>query len=239
LKSVNRKRVILLSKIVSVEDAVSKIQDGATVMFGGFMGCGNAHKVIAVLARSGKKDLTMICNDASMPNGPDGDDYYGVAKLIHNRQVKKLIASHVGLNPEVAAQMNEGTLEVVLIPQGSMVEMIRAGGAGLGGVITPTGLGTIVEEADHVHGKIEIDGKTYLVEKPLRADVAVIDGYKIDKCGNVWYKGTTRNFNHAMATAADLVIAEAGSIVEVGEILPEDVVTPGVFVDYIVQGGKD
>jgi len=220
-----------------MEEAIAKISDGASIMFGGFIGCGNAHKVVTALADSGKKDLTMICNDASMPNGPDGDEYYGVAKLIHNRQVKKLIASHVGMNPEVAQQMNEGTLEVVLVPQGTLVEMIRAGGAGLGGVITPTGVGTIVEEGAHVHGKIEIDGKTYLIERPLRADVAIISGHKIDKRGNVWYKGTTRNFNHVMATAADLVIAEADHIVEVGEIAPEDVVTPGVFVDYIVQGG--
>lgn len=227
-----------MAKLVSIDEAVALIPDGATIMFGGFMGCGNAHQLVAALAQSGKKNFTMICNDASMPNGPDGDDYYGVAKLIHNKQVKKLIASHVGLNPEVAQQMNEGTLEVVLIPQGSLVEMIRAGGAGLGGVITSTGLGTLVEDGEHVHSKIEIDGKSYLVEKPLHADVAVISGYKIDKCGNVWYKGTTRNFNHVMATAADLVIAEANNLVEVGDIAPEDVVTPGVFVDYMVEGGQ-
>jgi len=227
-----------LDKLLSIDEAVALIPDGATIMFGGFMGCGNAHQVIAALAQSEKKNFTMICNDASMPDGPDGDDYYGVAKLIHNKQVKKLIASHVGLNPEVAQQMNDGTLEVVLIPQGSLVEMIRAGGAGLGGIITSTGIGTIVEDGEHVHSKIEIDGKSYLVEKPLRADVSLIAGYKIDKCGNVWYKGTTRNFNHVMATAADLVIAEADNLVEVGDISPEDVVTPGVFVDYVLEGGK-
>lgn len=227
-----------MAKIISVEEAVSKVHDGATVMFGGFMGCGNAHTIFAALAKSGVKDLTMIGNDASMPSGPDGDEYYGVAKLVHNKQVKKLITSHVGMNPEVAQQNNEGTLELVLVPQGSLAEMIRAGGAGLGGVITPTGLGTIVEDAEHVHSKIEIDGRTYLVEKPLKADIAIICGNKIDKKGNVWYKGTTRNFNHVMATAADLVIAEADEIVEVGTISSEDVVTPGVFVDYIVQGGR-
>lgn len=227
-----------MAKVVSIDEAAALIPDGATIMFGGFMGCGNAHKVIAALARSGKKNFTMICNDASMPDGPDGDDFYGVAELIHNKQVKKLIASHVGLNPEVAQQMNEGTLEVVLVPQGSLVEMIRAGGAGLGGVVTATGIGTTVEDSEHVHSKIEIDGKSYLVEKPIRADVAVICGYKIDNRGNVWYKGTTRNFSHVMATAADLVIAEADNLVEVGDIAPEDVVTPGVFVDYVVDGGK-
>lgn len=227
-----------MSKFISLEEAVDLIPDGATIMVGGFMGCGNAHKIIDSLSKKGTKDLTMICNDASMPNGPDGSDYYGVAKLVHNRQLKKLIATHVGLNPEVAQQMNEGTLEVVLIPQGSMAEMIRAGGAGLGGVLTPTGFGTIVEQADHVHSAVEIDGKNYLLERPLRADIAIINGYKIDRAGNIWYKGTTRNFNHVMATAADLVIAEADHVVEIGEILPEDVVTSGVFIDYVVDGGK-
>jgi len=224
-----------MAKTVSPIEAIAGIKDGASIMFGGFMGCGNAHTTIKALAESGVKDLTMICNDASKPNGPDGEDYYGVAKLIHNRQVKKLIATHVGLNPEVAAQMNEGTLEVVLVPQGSLVEMIRAGGYGLGGVLTPTGIGTIVEEAEHVHSKIEIDGKFYLLEKPVRADFAFINGYKVDKAGNVWYKGTTRNFNQVMAMAADTVIAEADYIVEIGEIEPENVMTPGIVVDYIVE----
>jgi acetate CoA/acetoacetate CoA-transferase alpha subunit len=225
-----------LKEIISANEAAMYIKDNAVVMFGGFMGCGNAHKTITALAKSDVKNLVMICNDASMPVGPDGSEMYGVAKLIHNKQVKKLIASHVGLNPEVARQMNDGTLEVVLIPQGSLVEMIRAGGAGLGGVLTPTGIGTIVEESEHVHGRIEIDGNTFLVEKPLKADVAVINGYKIDRAGNIWYKGTTRNFNTVMATAANIVIAEADQLVEEGEILPENVMTAGVLVDYIVGG---
>ncbi|MCL2565317.1 MAG: CoA transferase subunit A [Defluviitaleaceae bacterium] len=225
-----------MAKVVTAKEAVAGIKDGASIMFGGFMGCGNAHVSVKALAESGVKNLTMICNDASMPNGPDGEDYYGVAKLIHNRQVKKLIATHVGLNPEVAQQMNEGTLEVVLVPQGSLVEMIRAGGYGLGGVLTSTGIGTIVEDAEHVHGKIEIDGKQYLIEKPVRADFAFINGYKVDKSGNMWYKGTTRNFNQVMAMAADTVIAEADILVEVGEIEPENVMTPGILVNYIVEG---
>lgn len=218
---------------ISPSEAAALIPEGATVMVGGFMGCGSAHKVLAELAKLGTKDLTIICNDGSMPNGPDGADYYGVAKIIHNKQVKKLIATHIGLNPEAQQQMNEGTLEVVLIPQGSFAEMIRAGGAGLGGVITPTGVGTLVEEGEHVHSKIEIDGRSYLVEKPLRADYALIRGYNIDRAGNVWYKGTTRNFNQVMATAADVVIAEGENIVEVGEIAHEDIVTFGVLVDYV------
>ena len=229
-----------MPKFVSIEEAVKLIPDGATVMFGGFMGCGNAHKFIDALSKSGVKDLTMICNDGSMPGGPMGEDYYGVAKLIHNKQVKKLIATHVGLNPEVATQsMQDGTLEVVLIPQGSMAEMIRAGGAGLGGVLTPTGVGTIVEDnKDFVLGKVNVNGRDYLHMRPVKADVALISGYKIDKAGNVWYKGTTRNFSLPMATAADLVIAEADNVVEIGAIEPENVHTYGVFVDYVVDGGK-
>lgn len=226
-----------MAKITTIEECLTHIKDGDVIMFGGFMGCGNAHKVITALAQSGIKDLTMIGNDASMPNGPDGDSYYGVAKLIHNRQVKKLITSHVGLNPEVAQQMNEGVLEVVLVPQGSLAEMIRAGGAGLGGIITPTGLGTIVEESEYVHSQIEIDGKNYLIKKPLRANVAILSGHRIDKMGNIWYKGTTRNFSQVMAAAADTVIAEADHIVEIGEIEAENIMTPGILVDYVVEGG--
>ena len=150
-----------------------------------------------------------------------------------------MIASHVGLNPEVAQQsMVDGTLEVTLIPQGSLAEMIRAGGAGLGGVLTPTGVGTIIEESPLCLGKQTIEGKDYLLMKPLHADFAVIGGAKIDRYGNVWYKGSSQNFNIVMATAADVVIAEAEEIVEIGDIAPEDVRTPGIFVDYVVEGGK-
>ena len=155
------------------------------------------------------------------------------------KQVKKLIATHVGLNPEVATQsMQDGTLEVVLIPQGSLAEMIRADGAGLGGVLTPTGVGTIVEDNPYCLGKQTINGKDYLLMAPIHADFAVIAGYKIDKFGNIWYKGTTRNFNIVMATAADVVIAEADNVVEIGDIQPENVVTSGAFVNYIVDGGN-
>ena len=227
-----------MAKFVTPAEAARLIPAGAVIMVSGFMGCGSPHKVLGELAALGTKDLTIICNDGSKPNGPDGSDFYGVAKLIHNRQVKKLIATHVGLNPEVAAQMNEGVMEVVLIPQGSMAEMIRAGGAGLGGVLTPTGLGTIVQDSEHVHSVLEIEGKKYLLEKPLRADFALICGYLIDKLGNIWYKGTTRNFNQVMAMAADTVIAEAENVVEIGAIEPENVVTQGILVDYVAHGGE-
>lgn len=227
-----------MAKFVSMEEAIAQIPDGASIMFGGFMGCGNAHKIIDALSKSGKGNFTMICNDASMPGGPMGEEYYGVAKLVHNGQVKHLIATHVGLNPEVAAKMNDGSMKVDLIPQGSLAEMIRAGGAGLGGVLTPTGVATLVEDSDFCYGVQELSGKKYLMMKPIRADVAIICGNKIDKAGNVWYKGTTRNFNLPMATATDLVIAEADEVVEIGTFAPEDVHTYGVFVDYVVDGGN-
>jgi acetate CoA/acetoacetate CoA-transferase alpha subunit len=227
-----------MGKFITAGEAAGMIPENAVIMVGGFMGCGNPHKIVAELAKLGTGGITLICNDASMPGGPDGDEYYGVAKLIHNRQVKKLITSHVGLNPEVAAHMNAGLMEVELVPQGSLAEMVRAGGAGLGGVLTPTGLGTIVEKAGHVHSVIEIDGKSYLVERPLRADFALLSGYRIDRAGNIWYRGTTRNFNLPMATAAGVVIAEADHLVDIGAIEPENVMTSGVFVDYIVEGGR-
>lgn len=235
-----------MPKFVSIEEAVKLIPDGATVMFGGFMGCGSAHTFIDALSKSGVKDLTMICNDGSMPlteahplYALRHEDYYAVAKLIHNHQVKRLIATHVGLNKEVAQQSMKDdppTLTVDLLPQGSMAEMIRAGGAGLGGVLTPTGVGTEIEDSPFCLGKQTINGRDYLLMAPLHADFAVIAGAKIDKAGNVWYKGTTSNFNIVMATAADTVIAEAEEIVD--EIQPEDVRTFGMLVDYVVEGGK-
>ena len=220
-----------MPKFVSLEEAAAQVKDGMTVMIGGFLGCGNAHNIIDVLVKNNVKDLTVIAND-SPPTG------FGLARLIDNHQVKRFIASHVGMNQNVADQMNAGEMEVWLIPQGSLAEMVRAGGNGLGGVLTPTGLGTPVEESPLVDRKITVDGKDYLLMKPVHADVALLNGYKVDKMGNIWYKGTTRNFNPLMAMAADVVICEADNVVEVGEIAPEDIVTQGIFVDYIVDGGK-
>ena len=228
------------NKIISVAEAVDMIPDGATIMYGGFLGCGSAHHIIEALAQKGTKDLTIIGNDCGMATGPNGEEFYGVAKLVHNHQVKHVIATHVGMTPDVGTQgMVDKTLTVDLIPQGTLAEMIRAGGAGLGGVLTPTGVGTIVEDnKDFVLGKVNVNGRDYLHMRPVKADVALISGYKIDKAGNVWYKGTTRNFSLPMATAADLVIAEADNVVEIGAIEPENVHTYGVFVDYVVDGGK-
>lgn len=217
-----------MSKIISIEEAVGKVKEGMTIMIGGFLGCGNPHKIIDALVKKGTKNLTLIANDTAFPE-------IGIGKLVMNKQFKKIIASHVGTNKETGRQMSTGETEVVLVPQGTLAEQIRAGGAGLGGILTPTGIGTIIEEGKR---KIEIDGKEYLLELPLRADIALIAGTKVDKKGNVYYNASTRNFNTLVATAADIVIVEAEEIVEVGEIDPNVVMTPGLFVDYIVLGGE-
>lgn len=214
------------NKVISVKEAVDMIHDGMTIMIGGFLGCKNPTKLIDAMVEKGVKDLTLIANDTSFPD-------IGIGKLIVNKQVKKLIASHIGTNKETGNQMNAGELEVELVPQGTLAERIRAGGAGLGGILTPTGIGTVVQEGKTI---INVDGKDYLLEKPLRAEIALIVGSVVDKSGNIKYKKATRNFNPLMATAADIVIVEADEIVEVGEIDPDDVMTPGLFVDYIVSG---
>lgn len=216
-----------MGKIISLEDAISHVKDGMTIMIGGFLGCGNPHRLIDALVEKNVKDLTLICNDSGFPE-------IGVGKLVVNKQIKKLIASHVGTNRETGNQMNSGEMEVILVPQGTLAEQVRAGGAGLGGILTPTGVGTIVEEGKE---KINIEGVDYLLELPLKADIALIAGDTVDKFGNIVYYGATRNFNHLMATAADMVIVEGEKIVEVGDIDPHDVITPGIFIDYIVDGG--
>ena len=221
------------NKIISVAEAVDMIPDGATIMYGGFLGCGSAHHIIEALAQKGTKDLTIIGNDCGMATGPNGEEFYGVAKLVHNHQVKHVIATHVGMTPDVGTQgMVDKTLTVDLIPQGTLAEMIRAGGAGLGGVLTPTGVGTVVAEGKQ---EIEVNGKKYLLETPLRAEVAVVKAWKADSSGNLVYRRAAKNFNPMMAMAADFVIAEVEEIVEVGAIDPDLVCTPGVCVDMIVK----
>jgi len=217
-----------MAKIVTMKEAAGMIKDGSKVMVSGFLGAGGPSKLLHEVAQTGVKNLTVMANDGAKTG-------WALGELISNGQVKKLIATHIGLNPEVGKKMNAGEMEVELVPQGSFAEKIRAGGAGLGGVLTKTGLGTIIADGKQV---INIDGTDFLLEKPLHADVALICGYKVDKNGNVWYKGSARNFNVVMATAADLVICEADNIVELGEIEPENVMTPGILVDYIVDGGK-
>ncbi|MDF2656710.1 MAG: CoA transferase subunit [Bacillota bacterium] len=220
------------NKIMTAAEAVAGIKDGATVMVGGFMACGTPEILIDALVEKGVKNLTVICNDAGVPGR-------GVGKLLSNGQIRTLIASHVGLNPEVAQRMNTDIeadkLECILVPQGTLAERIRAGGAGLGGFLTPTGVGTIVAEGKEV---IRVDGRDYLLEKPLKADFALIRGSVTDRFGNTTYNGTTRTFNPMMAAAASYVIVGACEIVEIGAIDPNNVVTSGIFVDAIVGGEK-
>ena len=224
--------------VITAKEAAAMIPEGATIMCGGFLACGQARAVVKELVASGKGGFTLIANDMARAVGPMGEEFYGIAELIHNNQVKRVIATHVGMTPEVGEKHTAGELEVFLLPQGTLAECIRADGAGLGGVLTPTGVDTLVEDSPFCLGKQNINGKDYLLMAPIHADFAVIAGYQIDKAGNVWYKGDTSNFNIVMATAADTVIAEAEEVVEIGEIAPEDVRTPGVFVDYVVEGGK-
>lgn len=211
---------------ISVEDAVSRIPNHASLLIGGFMGVGTPVRIIEEIVRQQKRDLTVIANDTASPG-------IGIGKLISARVVRKLIASHIGLNPETQQQMMAGDLEVALVPQGTLVERIRAGGFGLGGILTPTGLGTVVEEDKQ---KIQVNGSTYLVEVSLRADFALVHAFLADYQGNLAYALTARNFNPVMAMAAETVIATAEHIVPVGVISPDHVVTPAPVVDFLIAG---
>lgn len=213
-------------KRVSPQEAVASIPDGAVVMIGGFMSNGTPEILIDALIEKGVKNLTVIANDGGTPDT-------GIGRLIKAGAVSRLIASHIGLNPLTGQLMNEGRMEVQLVPQGTLAEQIRAGGAGLGGVLTPTGLGTEIQTGKEV---IEVDGEKYLLERPLKADFALLRASIADEKGNLFYKATTRNFNPLMATAAATVIAAAEEIVPPGEIMAEAVATPGIFVDYLVGG---
>ena len=214
-----------MSKFISIEEAVSKVKDGMTIMVGGFLANGTPNKIVDALAKSGVKNLTLICNDTAYPDK-------GVGQLIANKQVKKLFVSHIGTNPHTSEQMNSGELEIEFCPKGSLAERVRAGGCGLGGILTQTGMGTIVAEGKQI---VNVDGKDYLLEKPLRADIALVGASLGDKAGNLVYRGTSQNFNPLMASAADLVIAEINELVEVGEIAAENVKTPSIMVDFIVK----
>jgi acetate CoA/acetoacetate CoA-transferase alpha subunit len=211
-------------KTISAEEAVAMIPNGARLMVGGFMGVGTPERLVDELVRQHKSELSLVCNDAAVPGK-------GVGKLIDAALVSTLTASHIGLNPKVQAQMLANKIAVDLVPQGTLVERIRAGGCGLGGVLTPTGVGTIVEEDKR---KIVIDGKTFLVETALRSDFALVHAFLADYLGNLSFALTARNFNPVMAMAADTVIVTAEHIVPVGVIAPDHVVTPAPLVDYLV-----
>jgi acetate CoA/acetoacetate CoA-transferase alpha subunit len=211
-------------KTTSLAEAVSLIPNGASLMIGGFMGAGTPERLIDELVRQGKRDLVVIANDTAEPGR-------GIGKLIGEGLVRKTIASHIGLNPETQKLMIEGRMEVELVPQGTLVERIRAHGAGLGGILTPTGVGTVVDEGKQ---KVEFEGRAYLLETALGADFALVHAFLADYLGNLSYALTARNFNPVMAMAGATVIATADHIVPVGVIAPDHVVTPAALVDHLV-----
>lgn len=212
-------------EIISIQEAVNKVQDGMRIMVGGFIGCGAPDQLLQEICQKGRKNLTLIANDT----GILGD---ALSQLIVKRCVSKLIATHIGTNKETGRQISAGELDVKLVPQGTLVEQIRSAGAGLGGILTPTGIGTVVEEGKQ---KLVVNGTEYLLELPVHANVALLNANKADKAGNLVYRRAARNFNPVMAMAADLVIVQVNQIVEIGEIDPDEVMTPGIFIDYLVQ----
>ena len=214
------------SKVVTMDAAMAKIESGITIMISGFITVGTPQNIVDALCEKGFKDFHLISNDVGKLGAP------GIARLIMERRVRELTAAHIGLNPEAGHQMNAGELKVNLTPMGSLVEKIRAGGAGIGGFLTPTGVGTVVQEGKQI---IEVNGKKFLLELPLRADVAVVKAWKADTKGNLVYRRAARNFNPYMAMAADWVIAEAEHIVQPGELDPDIIITPSIVVDMVVQ----
>ncbi len=212
------------NKQITVKKAGEFFRDDMTIMVGGFMGVGTPPRLMTELLESGVKDLTIIANDTAFVDT-------GLGPLIVNGRVKKVIASHIGTNPETGRRMIAGEMEVQLIPQGTLAEQIRCGGAGLGGFLTPTGVGTVVEEGKQ---KITLDGRDYLLELPLRADLALIQAQKADPLGNLTYDLSARNFNPLMALAADITIAEPDEMVAVGDIDPDCVATPGAIIDWLI-----
>ena len=211
---------------ITTQEAVAKIKDGMTILVAGFLSTGSALNVLSELAKSNVKNLTIVCNDTTFP-----DKGHGL--FFERKQIKKVITSYLGANPLSQQQYEDGVIEVEFSPQGTLIERIRCGGMGLGGVLTPTGIGTLIEEGKQ---KIEVEGKTYLLEKPLRGDIALLGAARADTAGNLYYKGTHRNFNPMMAMAADLIIAEVEEILPEGQfITPEDVHTQGILIDYLVK----
>jgi acetate CoA/acetoacetate CoA-transferase alpha subunit len=209
---------------IVVSTAIEMVPDGASLMIGGFMGVGTPERVIDEIVRQGKRELTVIANDTAMPG-------VGIGKLVRAKLLGTVIVSHIGLNSETQQLMMSKHLSVELVPQGTLIERIRAGGYGLGGVLTPTGVGTIVEESKQ---RVEVDGKPYLVETALRADFALVHAFLADYTGNLSYALTARNFNPVIAMAGTTVIANADHIVPVGVIAPDHVMTPAPVVDYLI-----
>ncbi|MDR0813267.1 MAG: CoA transferase subunit A [Oscillospiraceae bacterium] len=215
------------SKVVSLEEAVKNVHDGQTVLIPGFVNVGVPEALIKGVIDKGIKEINVISNNTSVKGR-------GIGLLVHDHLIKHLTCSHIGSNTETVEQAVSGEIDVTFVPQGTLCERVRAGGAGIGGILTPTGLGTPIAEGKEV---ITVDGKEFLLEKPLRGDVALIHAWKADKLGNVVYHRTARNFNQIWATAADWVIVEAEEVVEIGQLDPDQIMTPGALVDQVVDIG--
>lgn len=215
-------------KIIEKDQIIRHFHDGMSIMYGGFMGQGTPPCLVNMILESGVKNLTLIGNDTGVPG-------IGVAPLIEAKRVKHLISSHIGLLPETGRQMISGELDVELVPQGTLAERIRSGGAGLGGFLTPTGVGTVVQEGKQ---RVTIDGKDYLLERPLRADLAIIHAHTGDRAGNLYYRLASRNFNPLVALAAETVFAEVEQLVDIGDLTPDAIMTPGLLVTGVFQGGQ-
>lgn len=212
------------TKLITLQDAAGFFRDGMTIMVGGFMGVGTPPRLVEALLECGVRDLTLIANDTAFVDT-------GIGPLIVNGRVSKVIASHIGTNPETGRRMIAGEMDVQLVPQGTLIEQIRCGGAGLGGFLTPTGVGTIVEDGKQT---MTHEGKTWLLERPLRADLALIRAHRADMLGNLTYQLSARNFNPLIALAADITLVEPDKMVETGELQPDQIVTPGAVIDHIV-----
>ena len=212
------------TKLITLQDAAGFFRDGMTIMVGGFMGVGTPPRLVEALLESGVRDLTLIANDTAFVDT-------GIGPLIVNGRVSKVIASHIGTNPETGRRMIAGEMDVQLVPQGTLIEQIRCGGAGLGGFLTPTGVGTVAEDGKQT---MTLEGKTWLLERPLRADLALIRAHRADMLGNLTYQLSARNFNPLIALAADITLVEPDEMVETGELQPDQIVTPGAVIDHIV-----
>lgn len=214
-----------MNKVAKLENALARITDDQVIMIGGFLATGTPETLINGLLKKGVKNITVIANDTSFVDR-------GVGKLVVAKQVKKVIVSHIGTNKETGRQMTTGEMEVELVPQGTLAERIRCGGAGLGGILTPTGVGTVVANGKET---LTRDGKTYLLELPLTADIALLKAWKADKYGNLIFHRSARNFNPVMAMAAKFVIVEAEEIVETGTLDPDEIMTPGAVIDMVIK----
>jgi acetate CoA/acetoacetate CoA-transferase alpha subunit len=222
---------LIQKPIISAAEAAGKVREGMTVHVGGFLGCGSPDSIIAALDERGTGGLTLVCNDTGLYD-PKSGRATSVAPLVLKKRFARMVVSHIGTNPEAQRQLMSGETEVVLVPQGTLAERVRAAGAGLGGVLTPTGLGT---EAAEGKEKVRVGDRVFLLELPLPGDIAFVKAKKADRAGNLQYAKTARNFNPLMASACALVVAEVEEIVAIGDIDPDQVHTPSIFVDFLVM----